>query len=57
MDTLPLEKGIDVRAELLNFHKRFYSSNIMALSVLGKGGAIVEYIIKLYYMTRKIREP
>lgn len=35
--TIPKEKGIDVRQELLKFHQENYSSNLMALSVLGKG--------------------
>lgn len=34
--TIPKEKGIDVREELLRFHKKWYSSNIMTLAVLGK---------------------
>ncbi|CAN0404255.1 unnamed protein product, partial [Hapterophycus canaliculatus] len=33
----PLEKGVDVRAELLKFHSKYYSSNLMRLVVLGKG--------------------
>ena len=37
LETIPAEKGIDVRAELLKFHQAHYSSNVMALSVLGKG--------------------
>lgn len=34
---LPKSRGQDPREELLKFHKKFYSSNIMGLSVLGKG--------------------
>lgn len=37
LDIIPKQKNIDVRQELLKFHKMWYSSNIMALSVLGKG--------------------
>lgn len=37
LDILPKEKGINVREELLKFHNTWYSSNIMALSILGKG--------------------
>ncbi|CAG2171717.1 unnamed protein product, partial [Oppiella nova] len=33
---IPYAKGIDVRQELLSFHKRWYSANIMSLVVLGK---------------------
>ena len=34
---IPYAKGIDVRQELLSFHERWYSANIMSLVVLGKG--------------------
>ncbi|XP_039282845.1 insulin-degrading enzyme isoform X2 [Nilaparvata lugens] len=33
---LPKEQGIDIREELLKFHSKWYSSNIMSLCVLGK---------------------
>ncbi|KOX69206.1 Insulin-degrading enzyme [Melipona quadrifasciata] len=36
LDVIPKQKGINVREKLLEFHDKFYSSNIMALSVLGK---------------------
>lgn len=36
LDVIPRQKNIDVR-ELLNFHNTWYSANIMALNVLGKG--------------------
>eukprot|EP00054_Salpingoeca_dolichothecata_P024316 m.165377 g.165377 ORF g.165377 m.165377 type:complete len:1017 (+) comp24972_c0_seq1:250-3300(+) len=39
LDTLvnwPKEQGIDVRAELLAFHKKYYSANRMTLCVVGK---------------------
>lgn len=32
----PQEKGKDIRDELLKFHEKYYSSNIMALSVIGR---------------------
>ncbi len=35
LDVVPKSKGINVRDELLKFHNQWYSSNIMALSVLG----------------------
>lgn len=35
--TGPKARGIDVRAELLRFHGQWYSANIMALAVLGRG--------------------
>ncbi len=33
---IPAEKGINVRAALLNFHSKYYSANIMCLSVVGR---------------------
>ncbi|RWS06152.1 insulin-degrading enzyme-like protein, partial [Dinothrombium tinctorium] len=36
LKTIPESLGIDVRKELLEFHKQWYSSNIMCLAVLGK---------------------
>ncbi|XP_026744064.1 insulin-degrading enzyme [Trichoplusia ni] len=36
LETIPKSKGIDVRMRLLEFHKKWYSSNIMTLVVLGK---------------------
>ncbi|XP_048268577.1 insulin-degrading enzyme isoform X2 [Bombus affinis] len=36
LDIIPKQKGINVREKLLEFHNKFYSSNIMALSVFGK---------------------
>ena len=37
LETIPKSKGIDVRKELLKFHKQWYSANIMTLVVMGKG--------------------
>lgn len=37
LKTAPKEKNINIREELLKFHSEWYSSNIMALAVLGKG--------------------
>ena len=36
LDVIPKSQGIDVRSELLAFHSQWYSSNIMALTVVGK---------------------
>lgn len=36
LSTTPKEKGIDIRQELLKFHKKWYSANIMTLVILGK---------------------
>ncbi|KAK9508348.1 hypothetical protein O3M35_005934 [Rhynocoris fuscipes] len=33
---LPKEKGLNVREQLLEFHKKWYSANIMTLAVVGK---------------------
>ena len=33
----PKERGVDVRDELLVFHRKYYSANLMALAVVGKG--------------------
>lgn len=45
LDTIPKSKGINTRDELLKFHSKYYSSNIMSLAVLGKG----EWRILLLY--------
>lgn len=37
LDIIPKRKGISVREKLLEFHENYYSANIMALCVLGKG--------------------
>ena len=37
LKTRPQELGVDVRKELLNFHSKYYSSNLMTLAVVGKG--------------------
>lgn len=36
LKVIPEETGIDVREELIEFHKKWYSSNIMSLAVFGK---------------------
>eukprot|EP01097_Dermamoeba_algensis_P005411 TRINITY_DN3439_c0_g1_i1.p1 TRINITY_DN3439_c0_g1~~TRINITY_DN3439_c0_g1_i1.p1 ORF type:complete len:960 (-),score=222.62 TRINITY_DN3439_c0_g1_i1:198-3077(-) len=33
---IPKAKGINIRDHLVNFHKKYYSANIMTLAVLGK---------------------
>lgn len=33
---MPKKAGIDLREELLSFHERYYSANVMKLAVLGK---------------------
>lgn len=32
----PINQGLDIREELLKFHDKYYSANIMKLVVLGK---------------------
>ncbi|XP_077297862.1 insulin-degrading enzyme-like [Arctopsyche grandis] len=36
LETTPRTMGIDVRQELLEFHSKYYSANIMTLVILGK---------------------
>ncbi|XP_039761918.1 insulin-degrading enzyme [Pararge aegeria] len=50
LETIPKEKGIDVRKELLNFHKKWYSANIMTLVVMGKESLdeLEEMVVKLF---------
>jgi len=36
LDTIPKSKGIEVRQELLKFHHKWYSANLMSLAVLGQ---------------------
>ncbi|AJV59003.1 ADQ_G0038370.mRNA.1.CDS.1 [Saccharomyces cerevisiae] len=36
LGTLPKENGLNVRDELLKFHKNFYSANLMKLCILGR---------------------
>lgn len=36
LSEIPKSKNIDVREELLKFHKKWYSANIMCLAVIGK---------------------
>ncbi|XP_066996978.2 insulin-degrading enzyme [Anabrus simplex] len=50
LSTVPKEKGIDVREELLKFHDTWYSSNIMNLCILGKESLdeLEEMAVKLF---------
>lgn len=36
LDTIPKKNGLNTRDELLNFHNKYYSSNIMSFCILGK---------------------
>ena len=35
--SIPLARGQDVRKELLEFHSKYFSANVMGLAVMGKG--------------------
>uniref|UniRef100_A0A8C4NB61 Insulin-degrading enzyme n=2 Tax=Eptatretus burgeri TaxID=7764 RepID=A0A8C4NB61_EPTBU len=50
LETRPNELGLDVRNELLKFHSKFYSANLMALCVLGKESLdeLMDLVIKLF---------
>jgi len=41
LDTIPKQKGINVRNKLLEFYEKYYSANIMSLCVCGKGTTII----------------
>ena len=47
LDLIPKQKGINVREALLDFHSKYYSANIMALSVVGKG---VYFDLSIYHI-------
>lgn len=49
LDTIPKSKGINTRDELLKFHSKYYSSNIMSLAVLGKGEWRILLLYRLYW--------
>ncbi|XP_041968521.1 insulin-degrading enzyme [Aricia agestis] len=50
LETIPKQKGIDVRKELLKFHQKWYSANIMTLVVFGKESLdeLEEMVVKLF---------
>ncbi|XP_042192680.1 insulin-degrading enzyme isoform X1 [Callorhinchus milii] len=50
LETRPAEMGIDVRQELLKFHSSYYSSNLMALCVLGRESLdeLTDMVVKLF---------
>jgi insulysin len=35
LEKIPRQRGIDVRSQLLDFHKKYYSSNLMTLCIVG----------------------
>uniref|UniRef100_A0A4X2LTN1 Insulin degrading enzyme n=1 Tax=Vombatus ursinus TaxID=29139 RepID=A0A4X2LTN1_VOMUR len=50
LETRPTQEGIDVRQELLKFHSTYYSSNLMAICVLGRESLneLTELVVKLF---------
>lgn len=44
----PKENGLNVRDELLKFHQNWYSSNIMALAILGRGKQSLQLFFVMY---------
>ncbi|KAI9018492.1 Metalloenzyme, LuxS/M16 peptidase-like protein [Phycomyces nitens] len=46
----PERLGLDVRKELLEFHKKYYSANIMKLCVLGKESLeeLTEWVVEMF---------
>ena len=48
----PMEKGLDIRSMLLDFHRTYYSANVMKLVVLGKESLDeLENVIDKYFAT------
>lgn len=47
---IPIQRNQDVREELLKFHEQYYSSNVMALTVLGKESLdeLAELVVPLF---------
>ncbi|KAH0623624.1 hypothetical protein JD844_006573 [Phrynosoma platyrhinos] len=50
LETRPTQEGIDVRQELLKFHSTYYSSNLMAVCVLGRESLdeLTSLVVKLF---------
>ena len=50
LKTIPENRNIDIREVLLNFHAKYYSSNIMTVAVLGKEtiGELEEIMVPLF---------
>lgn len=49
LDTIPKGKGIQIREELLKFHNKWYSANLMSLAILGQG--LFKIFINILIMT------
>lgn len=50
LDTLPKSRGLNVREQLLQFHQQWYSSNVMAVVVLGREtlDELTEMVVPLF---------
>jgi len=62
LDTLwvkPKEKSIDIRQALFDYHNKYYSANLMTLSVLGKESLdeLQETVERLFSPVRNTNEP
>ncbi|KAF6025311.1 IDE [Bugula neritina] len=59
--TTPREKGIDTREELLKFHSKYYSANVMGLAILCKEplDEMTRYVCELFGNTvnKKVKAP
>ena len=46
-------KSLNVRDELIKFHRKYYSSNIMAATILAKGNIMHNFVLhSIHHMTR-----
>lgn len=49
LKTRPQEQGVDVREELLKYHDKYYSSNLMTLAIVGKGTSSARPVLECVY--------
>ena len=49
LKTRPQEQGVDVREELLKYHDKYYSSNLMTLAIVGKGTSSAQPVLECVY--------
>lgn len=52
LEVKPKEKGLDTRAELINFYDSHYSANLMQLVVYGKG--FLSYHVTTFFISLQI---
>ena len=50
LSTIPTKKGMNVRDELLKFHSKYYSANMMSLAIVGKEpiDVLKSYVVDLF---------